>query len=156
MADDKKTSDEDAAGALDGTEIVRITQMVSGVLTSVRTTLANVVALAGTPSDPTKVAIHNISGAYTYVPADAGKVVRHNDATATTATIDTNAHQAFALTQVVTMRQVGAGQLTISPAAGVTLNVPTGFTAKTRAQGSTIMAHYISADQWDLSGDLST
>lgn len=163
MQPNTKTSQEAAADALAPTDVIRIVQglgtdpapYVNRKLTM--GALADYVAalVGGTAVDPTKVPIHNsVSGAYTYTPDDAGKVVRHTGSGAAAITIAKNVDQAFALTQVVTSRQVGAGQLTITPVTGVTLNVPTGMQAKTRAQGSVVMLHYVAADEWDLTGDL--
>lgn len=141
-----------AAGAVTpASDVILLLQLVSGVLVPKQTT----VSALGIP-DPTKVAINTQVGAYTFVPSDAGKLVRHTSATAVAATIAVNATQAFALTQVTTGRQAGAGQITITPATGVTLNIPGGFVSKTRAIGSVYMLHYVSADTWDLTGDLAT
>lgn len=148
-----------AGVAIDAADILLLTQAVSSVETTGSVTMSALVTYLNahlTFPDSTKVAINPQAGAYTFVPSDAGKVVRHTSGSAVNATIDTNANQAFALTQVVTGRQVGNGQVTIVAASGVTLNVPTGLTAKTRAKGSDYMLHYVAADQWDLTGDLST
>ena len=154
------------AGALSPADIVYVVQLVGtapGVLTSMQTTTGAIVAAAVAAAqaaivlpDPTKVALHSITGAYSFVPTDAGKLVRHTDATAITATVELNATQPFALTQVVTGRQAGTGQISISPVSGaVIINVPSGYLSKTRAQGSDYMLHYVAADVWDLTGDLA-
>lgn len=160
-----KTSQEAAAGALATTDLIRIVQGLGttpspyGNFKLSMGALATYIAalVTGSAADPTKVAIHNgVAANYTYIPDDAGKVVRHTSASPTTVTVAPNATQAFAATQVVTSRQVGAGQLTIQAGAGVTINVPTGTLATTRAQGSVIMLHYVGTDVWDLTGDLTT
>lgn len=161
MTDPIKASALPLAGALQPGDIVYLVQSISGVETSVQTTVGAIVEAAvsavGTIPDSTKVVHATITGAHTYDPAtDAGKVIRHNDSTATTATIDTHANKAFATDQVVSSRQIGDGQLTIAALTGVTLNVPTGCVAKTRAKGSTVMLHYIGSDEWDLTGDLAS
>lgn len=158
-----KTSAEAPAGALSRTDLIRIVQGLGtddspyGNFKLAFGDLADyIVALVSdATNDPTKVAISAQSGAYTYKPTDAGTVVRHTSATAVNATIDTNANQAFALTQVFTARQVGAGQVTFVAVTGVTLNIPTGFLAKTRTQGSAVMFHYVAANTWDVTGDLA-
>lgn len=149
-------------------DIVYIIRDVSGLKTSLKTTWGDILAatLAAAEAaiivppavDITKVAHTTITGAHTYtVSTDAGNLVRHNDAAATTATIATHATSgsAFAVDQVVAARQVGAGQLTIAPASGVTLNIPDGCLAKARAQGSVMMIHQVAIDTWDLTGDLA-
>lgn len=132
-----------------------------GILKSYQTTWGDIVTAMKAIIDQTKVDVNNVSGAYTYLSTDAGKVVRHNDASATTATIDKHGNNVlhdFAVKQVLTMRQIGAGQLTITTpsGSGVAINVPNGFVAKTRTQGSVIMAHQVATDVWDLTGDLAT
>lgn len=55
------------------------------------------------------------------------------------------------------VKQHGAGQVTIAGEGGVTITPPPGYLAKTRAQGSivTATADYIAGGQWTLSGDLA-
>jgi hypothetical protein len=158
----KKVSEEATAGALATTDLLRIVQGLGttpspygSFKVSLATLSAYIATLVTGGIDVTKVGIHNVSTAYTYDPTDAGLVVRHTGATAVNATIAPNATKAFALNQVVTVRQVGAGQVTfVYP--GVTLNIPTGYVAKTRAAGSVVMLHYVAADTWDVTGDLAT
>lgn len=89
--------------------------------------------------------------AYALVVADAGACVRCNNAAAVAVTAPTG--DVFAVGDVVLVRQVGAGQVTVT---GGTLNLPAAITAaKTRAQGSVITLHYVAADTWDVSGDLA-
>lgn len=92
---------------------------------------------------------------YTLVLTDAGKVVRSNNASAQTHTIPPNSSVAFAVGDTVAFRQVGAGQLTVAPGSGVTLNIPTGFQAKTGRQHGTIMIHKVDTNEWDITGDLA-
>jgi len=58
---------------------------------------------------------------YTLVLTDAGKVIPVNSASANTVTIPLNSSVAFPTGTVITLVQTGAGQTTISPDAGVTL-----------------------------------
>lgn len=103
------------------------------------------------------VAVNSQTGTtYTLVLTDQGKVVRGNNAAAQTHTVPLNATVAFPVGASVAFRQVGAGQITIAPTGGVTLNIPTGYLAKTGRQGATIMIHKVAADEWDVTGDLST
>lgn len=164
MQPNTKTSEEAPAGTLAVTDLIRIVQGLGtddapyGNFKLAMGDLATYVAalVSADLGDPTKVPIHDtVTGNYTYVPDDAGKVVRHTGATAANVTVALNATEPFEATQVVTSRQVGAGKLTIVPAAGVTINVPTGTVATTRAQGSVIMLHYVGSDEWDLTGDLT-
>lgn len=101
--------------------------------------------------------INNQAGtSYTPVVADAGKVVRGSNAAAITYTIETDATQPFIVGSSIAFRQVGAGAITLTPAGGVTLNIPTGYAARTGRLGATIMAHKIDTNAWDITGDLGT
>lgn len=154
----KKTSEEPAAGALAATDLFRIVQGTgtdADPYVSRKATAVQMAAYFAGTADPTKVPIVTAAGVHTFTPTDAGAVVRHTSATANVATIALNADQTFSLTQVVTGRQVGAGQVTITPVGGVTLNVPHDTVAKTRAQGSVYMLHYVGLNEWDLTGDLA-
>ena len=98
-----------------------------------------------------RIGVNNQTGTtYTAVLADAGKVVRCSNASAIALTLPTGG--IYTVGDVVMVRQVGAGQITAS---GGTINVPTGVSAKTRAQGSVMSLHYVAADTWDASGDLA-
>lgn len=164
MQPNTKTSDEAPAGALATTDLIRIVQGLGtddvpyANFKLAMGDLADYIAalVGGAAVDPTKVPIHDtVTGAYTYVPDDAGKVVRHTGSGASNVTVAPNSLQSFAATQVVTLRQVGAGQLTLVAGAGVTLNIPTGNLLKTRVQGSVVMLHYVGSDVWDVTGDLA-
>lgn len=101
------------------------------------------------------VSINNQTGTtYTLALSDAGLVVRQSNAAAITTTVPPNSSVAFPVGSVVSVRQVGAGQVTV--AAGVTLNVPSGYVAKTGRQGSVLMLHQVATDVWDLTGDFAT
>lgn len=54
----------------------------------------------------------------------------------------------------IAVHQLGAGQVTVAAGAGVTLNVPSGFTAKTRNQYSEVMVTQVSLNTWEITGDL--
>ena len=58
-----RDSEQPAAGALDGTEIVRISQVVSGVLTSVKTTIAAILAKANPMTAVGDLIVGGASGA---------------------------------------------------------------------------------------------
>lgn len=105
---------------------------------------------------PIDAAINNQAGTtYTFDTADArGRVTRFTAATAIAATVPTNAAVSIAVGSVITMRQVGDGQVTVSPSGGVTINIPNGFVAKTARKGSVLMLHKVATNEWDLTGDL--
>jgi len=90
---------------------------------------------------------------YTFVLADAGTEVDGNRATAQTFTVPPNSSVAFPLGTVISVRQLGAGQITIAAGAGVTLL--TANAAVTRAQYSlvTITQDLATANTWYVDGD---
>jgi ribulose bisphosphate carboxylase small subunit len=94
--------------------------------------------------------------AYTLAIDDAGKVVRCNFATAGVLTIPAESSVAFPIGTVISIRQAHDGQVTVTPAGSVVLNIPTGAVAKTRVKGSVLMIHKVLSDTWDLTGDLAT
>lgn len=83
--------------------------------------------------------------------SDAGNRVRYTSASPVTVTVPTNASVAFTTGTVIELNQGGAGQVTLSPAAGVTVNDPDGHT-KTAKQYASISLIYEGADTWTLGG----
>jgi hypothetical protein len=94
---------------------------------------------------------------YTTVLADNGKLTTLSNASAIAVTIPLNSSVAYPVGAQINMAQLGAGQVTVSGAGGVTL-VSTGATAatpKTRAQYSTLTCVQTSTDNWLVMGDIS-
>ena len=110
------------------------------------------------PSDSEKadknISIKDQTASYTLVLADAGKLIRQNVGTANTVTIPANASVAFPIGTQISVSQAGAGQTTLTPATGVTINSP-GSATKTRVQFSTAKLVKTGADVWLLSGDIA-
>jgi hypothetical protein len=94
---------------------------------------------------------------YTFVLGDAyGKVVRFSAATAVTATLPLHATLPIPVGSVITCRQVGDGQVTIVvESGGGTINIPTGYLAKTGRKHATLMLHKVNDNLWDITGDLA-
>ena len=130
---DVKISELTAASALTGDELIPLVQGGATVRAALRAVQ--------------RIPVNNQTGtAYTLVAADAGKMVRCDNAAAIALTLPTGA---FVVGDVVLVRQVGVGQVT---ATGGTISPST---AKTRAQGSVISLHYVATNTWDASGDLA-
>jgi hypothetical protein len=94
---------------------------------------------------------------YTTVLDDNGKLVTLSNAAAIAVTIPLNSSVAYPVGAQINMAQLGAGQVTVSGAGGVTI-VSTGATAaspKARAQYSTLTAVQTSTDNWLVMGDIS-
>jgi hypothetical protein len=89
---------------------------------------------------------------YTLVLTDNGRLVTLSNAAAITLTVPTNASVAFATGAVINIQQIGAGQVTVAGAAGVTIN---GTGTKTRAQWSAASLVKTATDTWTLIGDIS-
>lgn len=92
--------------------------------------------------------------AYTLALGDFSAAVECNNASAITVTVPTNATVAFPIGTVIEILQVGNGQITISPASGVTINCAS-TNLKTRTQYSILTLRKRSTDSWILGGDLS-
>lgn len=94
------------------------------------------------------------SATKTLAEADRGAWIRFTNASACALTVPANATTAFAIGEVFNGIQAAAGKVTISGAAGVTINVPAEFRNNTRAQGAPICLIKVATDTWDLIGDL--
>lgn len=93
---------------------------------------------------------------YTFVIGDAGDMVTFNNASAITATIPPNSSVAFPVNQtVINLAQLGAGQVSIAPGSGVTLN-SSGTKRKLSGQYSTAAIVKYATDTWLLFGDIVT
>jgi hypothetical protein len=90
---------------------------------------------------------------YTLVITDNGRLVTLSNAAAITLTVPLNATVAYATGAVINIQQIGAGQVTVAGAAGVTLN---GTGTKTRAQWSAASLIKTATDTWTLIGDITT
>ncbi len=83
---------------------------------------------------------------------DNGRLVTLSNAAAITLTVPLNATVAFATGAVINIQQIGAGQVTVAGAAGVTV---TGTGTKLRTQYSAAALVKTGTDSWTMIGDLS-
>jgi hypothetical protein len=90
---------------------------------------------------------------YTLAASDAGDLVTLSNASAITLTVPTNASVPFAIGTQITIAQSGAGQVTISPAVGVTVSAADTAT-KLRVQWSAATLIKTNTDSWILIGDI--
>lgn len=90
---------------------------------------------------------------YTATVADCDTPIEMNSATAVNLTIPPNAQPGFQKGNVLEVVQVGAGQVTLVPGAGVTLQAPGGL-LKTRVQYSKVTLRQRASNVWVVSGDL--
>lgn len=109
----------------------------------------------GNDSRFTTITGNNQTGtSYTLVLTDAGKVVECNNAAAITLTVPPVSSVAWPVGTVLEVWQQGAGQVTVTAGAGVTLRSD-GGKVHTAAQYATINLRMRANDEWVLSGDLS-
>ena len=91
---------------------------------------------------------------YTLALTDGGKVVEMNNASANTLTVPPNSSVAFPVGTQILVVQVGAGQTTLTPDTGVTINSKDG-NLKLSAQWSAATLIKRATDVWMAIGDLS-
>lgn len=90
---------------------------------------------------------------YTLVLTDNGRLVTLSNAASITVTVPLNSSVAFPTGAIVNLQQIGAGQVTVAGASGVTLN---GTGTRTRAQWSAASLVKTATDTWTLIGDITT
>ncbi len=90
--------------------------------------------------------------AYTIQANDSRKIVTLNNAATIALTVPLNSTQAFPIGGSVDLIQLGAGQILVAPAGGVTINTSMA-TPKSRAQYSVLTLIKIATDTWVLTGD---
>ena len=91
---------------------------------------------------------------YTVVLADDGKLVTCDNAASIALTIPPNSTAAFGIGTQINIMQLGAGQVTITAGAGVTLR-SAGSKLKTNAQYAVATCCKIATDTWVVIGNLS-
>lgn len=101
------------------------------------------------------IAINAQTGtSYTAVLADDGKLVTCDNASAITFTIPLNSSVAFGIGTQINIMQLGAGQVTIAAAVGVTLRSE-GSKLKTKSQYAVATCCKIATDTWVIVGNLA-
>lgn len=122
------------------------------------TTIAGVAGLSSAliAKAPSEVPVVNsVTSTLTFALEHAGAVVRQSNSSGIIDSLPTNNTVEFKIGTVISIRQTAAGNITIVPSPGVTLNIPSGFSAKTRGVGSVILVHKVGVNTWDLSGDIA-
>ena len=101
------------------------------------------------------VALNTQAGtAYTAALTDVGKLVSFTSGTAIAFTIPANATVAFAVVDQINVYQAGTAQVTITPAATVTIR-SSGSKLKTKDQYSVATCVKIDTNEWIALGNLS-
>ena len=89
---------------------------------------------------------------YTLALTDAGKLVTLNNASAITLTVPANSSVAFSVGDQINLLQLGAGQVTVAGAVGVTIRSE-GSKLKLKGQYATATCVKIATDEWVLIGN---
>jgi hypothetical protein len=93
------------------------------------------------------------TASYTLVLSDSGKIVEMNVASGNTLTVPPNSSVAFPIGTLIGVDQMGAGQTTITPGAGVTIR-SSGALTKIKGQYSSVSLRKRATDEWVLVGDV--
>jgi len=91
---------------------------------------------------------------YTTVLTDDGKLITCDNGSAITLTIPPNGTVAYGIGTQINIMQLGAGQVTITPGAGVTIR-SAGSKLKTSAQYAVATCVKIASDTWVAVGNLT-
>lgn len=105
------------------------------------------------PAPSASLASNTQAGPYTLALSDAESIVDMTSPASVVLTIPASATVAFPVNTVIQVYQIGSGQITVAPAAGVALLTPS--TVTSRAQYSSLLLRKHGADEWLLSGDLT-
>lgn len=140
----KRVSELTAAGAMTGDELLPVVQSAGSYKGSVKDIVKFGYQSLLTDSTTAK----------TLALTDRGQWMRFTNTSSMALTVPPNSSVAFAIGECLNGIQAAAGQVTITAGAGVTINKPSGYNAKTRAQGAAFCLIKIATDTWDLVGDL--
>lgn len=100
------------------------------------------------------IVVNAQTASYTLLLSDRGKLVEISNASANTVTVPSDSNAAFGIGDTIDILQTGAGQTTITPDSGVTINATPGLKLRAQWSGATLMKR--AANTWVAVGDLST
>lgn len=151
-------SEDIASSAIVESKIATGAVTSSKIMTSVALTTPDIGAATGTSLNTTgnvisHIATNAVSGTYTLVAADDGKIVEMNNASGTTLTVPNDSSVNFAIGTQIIVVQTGAGQSTVAGAVGVVINGTPGL--KLRTQWSSAVLIKRAANLWMIAGDLA-
>lgn len=102
---------------------------------------------------PINIALNSQTGtAYTAALTDNNKLITLDNSSAITLTVPLNSSVAFPTGAMVNFMQLGAGEVSVTGASGVSVSSPNGY--KTRAQYSLATVVKLGSDSWVLIGDI--
>jgi hypothetical protein len=131
---------------------------------AVNTIKGRITAGTGDPEDLTAAQVRTIINDVLYAPVitesttarnlaltDGGAYIRHTNASASTVTVPPQSSVTWLASTEIHIRRAAAGNLTLTPGAGVTLNAPSGGTLlMTNAMSVTLKR--VASDEWDVIG----
>jgi hypothetical protein len=130
------------------------TTLASNVVTSSLTSVGTLTSLAVTGNVVYHMATNPQGGtSYTLASSDDGILVECSNSTGTALTVPPNSSVPFATGTQIQILQTGAGQITVTPGSGVTVNATPGL--RTRAQWSFATLIKRATDVWVLVGDIT-
>lgn len=122
-----------------------LTTPALGVATATSLTVSgNIVYHTGTSAQ---------TATYTLSLSDDSKIVEISSATAVNLNVPLNSTVAFPIGTSITILQTGAGQITVVPVSGVTINAQPGLKLRTQWAAATLLKR--AENTWVLLGDLS-
>jgi hypothetical protein len=102
---------------------------------------------------PINIALNSQTGtAYTAALTDNNKIISLDNSSAITLTVPLNSSVAFPTGAMVNFIQLGAGEVSVTGASGVSVSSPNGY--KTRAQYSLATVIKLDTNSWVLIGDI--
>lgn len=101
------------------------------------------------------VAVEGKTADYTFVLADAGKLITVNSASAETVTIPPSASVAFPTGTLIGVAALGAGVVDIQGGSGVTVNSLSGSAPSLSGQYAAAQCHKIDTDTWLVVGSIA-
>lgn len=134
-------------------ELATTAEATTGTDTVRAVTPAGVKAVADTKANALTT-VNSQATAYTLVLGDGGALVEMTGASAVALTVPPNSSVAFPVGTTVVVRQYGAGQVTLTAGAGVTIR-SRGGALKLAGQYAECTLSKRGTDEWVASGDLS-
>jgi len=158
------TSGTVTVGILSGTTSNLGAVQLSDSTSSTSTTLAATANAVKTTYDLAAAAMPGVltlnaqtGTTYTFVLSDQNKLITASNASAQTYTIPLNSSVAYATGTQINLIQIGAGQVTVQGAGGVTVasNATTSSTPKCRNQYAALTCIKVATDTWYVIGDIA-
>lgn len=146
------------AGAIGSADIANGAIGTSKIAASVTLTTPNIGAATGSSLSLTgNIVFHTgttaATSSYTLLLSDDSKIVEIASATAVNLTVPLNSSVAFPIGTAITILQTGAGQITVVPVSGVTVNATPGLKIRTQWSAASLIKR--NTDTWVLVGDLA-